>query len=66
MSSLAEAIAQLPARVRGEMTARRLTYRDVARGAGVPLNTVHKLTVGAQDPRMSTLIKLAYWLEHLP
>jgi transcriptional regulator with XRE-family HTH domain len=63
VTALAESIAAIPGRVYAEMTRRDLTYRELAADAGVGLTTAYRIVQGTGDPRMSTLVQLARWLD---
>lgn len=63
MVTLPDAIAAVPARVRSEMDRRGLSYRDLAGESGISLNTAWRVAQGSVDPRLSTVVALARWLE---
>jgi transcriptional regulator with XRE-family HTH domain len=60
---LSDQIAAVPGLVRAEMQCRGLTYRDVATESGIKLMTVWNVVNGTVDPKLSTLVRLARWLE---
>ena len=61
--TLAQAIAQIPDRVRGEMARRHLSYRDLANETGLSIGGLHRALGPEGNPRLSTLLAFQSWLD---
>jgi transcriptional regulator with XRE-family HTH domain len=63
VTELVAALDALPGRVRDTMLRHELTYRDVAAGTGLSVSAVYRLANGVGDPRQSTIVDVARWLD---